>query len=76
MLMPRLRLAPTLAVGAAIGALMTFPAQRADACGCFAPPDPSVPVVQAGEQIVFSHEDGVVTAHIQIQYQGEASEFG
>ena len=65
-----------LAVGAAIGALLTMPAQRADACGCFAPPDPSVPVVQAGEQIVFSHEDGTVTAHIQIQYEGEASEFG
>jgi MYXO-CTERM domain-containing protein len=69
-------LAPTLALGAAVGALLTLPAQRADACGCFAPPDPSVPVVQAGEQIVFSHQDGKVTAHIQIQYQGEANEFG
>ncbi len=48
----------------------------AEACGCFAPPDPTVPVVQAGERLVFAHEDGEVVAHIQIQYEGEASEFG
>jgi hypothetical protein len=35
-----------------------------------------VPVVQAGEQIVFAHEDGQVVAHIQIQYEGAAEEFG
>lgn len=58
-------LAPTLA---------TMPA--AHACGCFAPPDPSVPVVQAGERILFAMENGVVTAHIQIQYAGDAREFG
>lgn len=70
----RTALVPVL--GAATFALASAPAQRAEACGCFAPPDPSVPVVQAGEQIVFSHEDGVVTAHIQIQYEGAADEFG
>ena len=48
----------------------------ADACGCFSPPDPSVPIVQAGERILFSQEDGVVTAHIQVQYSGPAEEFG
>jgi MYXO-CTERM domain-containing protein len=49
---------------------------RAHACGCFTPPDPSVPVVQAGERIAFAMKDGNVTAHIQIQYQGNATEFG
>jgi hypothetical protein len=49
---------------------------RADACGCFTPPDPSVPVVQAGERLLFSVKDGEVTAHIQIQYAGAAGDFG
>ena len=48
----------------------------AAACGCFAPVDPSVPVVQAGERILFAHKDGEVTAHIQIQYQGKPGDFG
>jgi hypothetical protein len=48
----------------------------ATACGCFTPPDPSVPIVQAGERIAFAMADGVVTAHIQIQYQGTATDFG
>lgn len=47
----------------------------AEACGCFAPPTVGEPVVQAGERIVFAHQDGKVVAHIQIQYQGEASDF-
>jgi MYXO-CTERM domain-containing protein len=47
----------------------------ASACGCIAPPDPTVPVVQAGERILFSVVDGEVTAHIQIQYAG-GGEFG
>ena len=64
------------ALGLTAAFALTVAPQRADACGCFAPPDPSVPVVQAGERIVFSHDDGEVTAHIQIQYEGEASEFG
>src|SRR5262249_22691703 len=49
---------------------------RAVACGCFTPPGPSQPVVQAGERILFALKDGVVTAHIQIQYAGDASDFG
>ena len=48
----------------------------AGACGCFTPPDPSVPIVQAGERIAFAMSDGQVTANIQIQYQGTASDFG
>lgn len=49
---------------------------EAAACGCFAPPDPSVPIVQAGERILFAHQNGEVTAHIQIQYQGKPGDFG
>ena len=48
----------------------------ARACGCFTPPDPSVPIVQAGENIAFAMSGGTVTANIQIQYQGNASDFG
>jgi hypothetical protein len=58
-----------------VAALWAVP-RVAEACGCFANPDPSVPVVQAGERILFAREDGIVTAHIQIQYQGDAREFG
>ena len=76
-----------LAVGAlsitfGIGATTLLPKDAA-ACGCFAPPDPSVPVVQAGEEIIFSHEpaaspdeEGTITAHIKILYEGRADEFG
>jgi hypothetical protein len=47
----------------------------AHACGCFAPPNPSVPIVQSGERILFAMKDGVVTAHIQVQYSGDPEEF-
>jgi hypothetical protein len=58
----------------AVGA--SFFPQRAEACGCFAPPDPTVPIVQAGERILFAVDNGKVTAHIQIQYAGDAKDFG
>ena len=61
-MMARLR---TAALVTSLG--VAFAAQNADACGCFAPPDPTVPIVQAGERILFSVKDGVVNAHIQIQ---------
>src|SRR4051812_15407657 len=64
-----------LAVATVLVGLTAYP-QRAHACGCFTPPDPSVPIVQAGERILFAMENGVVTAHIQIQYAGDAQEFG
>ena len=51
-------------------------APEARACGCFAPPDPTVPIVQAGEAIAFHMEGNKVTAHIQITYRGKAEEFG
>jgi hypothetical protein len=66
----------TGAVAAAAFAGTLLEPRRADACGCFTPPDPSVPVVQAGERILFAMDNGKVTAHIQIQYQGSAAEFG
>ena len=58
------------------GTLLLGDTRDAAACGCFAPPDPSVPVVQAGERIVFGESNGQVVAHIQIQYQGDAKQFG
>src|SRR5262245_38560932 len=51
-------------------------AERAHACGCFAPPDPTVPVIQAGELIAFAAHDGQIDAHIQIRYSGAAADFG
>ena len=67
-----------LASGAALGfsALSVLAPQSAIACGCFAPPDPSVPIVQAGERILFAESSGQVTAYIQVQYSGKPGEFG
>lgn len=67
-----MKLALTLACSAALA----FSSQRAEACGCFTPPDPTVPVVQAGERILFAVKDGQVTAHVQVQYSGAAGDFG
>ena len=65
-------------VAALVGAAVLSFAPRAEACGCFAQPPPSLgtPVVQAGERILFAVDNGKVTAHIQIQYAGSAKEFG
>lgn len=57
--------------------VVTLAASEAEACGCFAPPNPTVPVVQAGERILFAVKNGQVTAHVQVVYDGaNASEFG
>ncbi|MBX5483517.1 MAG: DUF2330 domain-containing protein [Myxococcaceae bacterium] len=64
------------AAALAVAATVTLWSAPVDACGCFAPPDPTVPVVQAGERIIFATENGEVTAHIQISYDGPAAEFG
>ena len=69
------KLAITLSCAGLAWLALAAHAPRAHACGCFAPPDPSVPIVQSGERILFSMEDGLVTSHIQIQYSGEAEEF-
>ena len=42
----------------------------------FAPTTTVTPVVQAGERILFAVDNGTVTAHIQIQYSGDARSFG
>lgn len=57
-----------------LGAAGALYSAEALACGCFAPP-PAVPVIQAGERILFIEDNGVVTAHIQVQYSGQG-EFG
>jgi MYXO-CTERM domain-containing protein len=66
----------TITVAALVLGLGLSQLHDAAACGCFTPPDPSVPIVQAGEKILFAIADGQVTAHIQIQYQGTAQDFG
>src|SRR5688500_6936249 len=65
-----------LFLAALAAVLVTSAPREVEACGCFTPPDPSVPVVQAGERILFARDSGKVTAHIQIQYAGDAAEFG
>ncbi|MFO0598941.1 MAG: DUF2330 domain-containing protein [Myxococcaceae bacterium] len=64
----------TVLITAALGAALV--PSVSSACGCFTPPDPTVPVVQAGERILFAVKDGIVTAHIQVQYSGGDSDFG
>jgi hypothetical protein len=74
----RLSLGATGALGTALGLIAAAgpgATPAAHACGCFAPPDPTTPIVQAGERILFAMDNGVVTAHIQIQYQGDAQDF-
>jgi len=66
----------TWCLGAALGIGASFAPTQASACGCFAPPNPATPVVQAGEQIVFGQKDGRVTMHVRVQYSGPAEEFG
>lgn len=62
--------------GAALASVVHFThIPDARACGCVAPPDPTTPVVQNAERIAFAMENGVVVAHIQIQYEGDAEEF-
>lgn len=62
---------------ASLAVLTALWARPAEACGCFTPPDPTVPLVQAGERILFAVDQGQVTAHIQVQYAGaSASDFG
>ncbi len=65
-------------VAVLVGAAVVSFSARAEACGCFAQPPQSLgtPVVQAGERILFAVDNGKVTAHIQIQYAGDAKAFG
>jgi MYXO-CTERM domain-containing protein len=74
MIMRRAQL--VLASAACAAVVLGTHVENARACGCFTPPDPSVPIVQAGERILFAVANGQVTAHIQIQYAGDAKDFG
>ena len=70
-----MKLALTLFCSVAV--ILWSQSQRAEACGCFTPPNPTVPVVQAGERILFAVQNGEVTAHVQVQYAGASGqEFG
>jgi hypothetical protein len=69
-------LAASSHVAALVAVVGVLAAPAAEACGCFAPPSAAEVVVQAGERILFAVENGKVTAHIQIQYAGEAKDFG
>jgi len=69
-------LAALTLTAAVTGGLYALDTSTAEACGCFVPPDPTVPIVQAGERILFGQQNGIVTAHIQVQYSGAAEEFG
>jgi hypothetical protein len=55
-----------------VAAVAVLAPSLALACGCFAAPDPSVPVVQPGERIVFPVTNGEVTAHVQVLDATEA----
>ena len=61
----------------AVGVVSLYSVEAA-ACGCFATSNTTTvnPIVQAGERILFSQQGNKVTAYIQIQFQGEASDFG
>lgn len=61
---------------AASSAPLIFLPRPASACGCFAPPNVAVPVIQAGERILFTKKNDEVVAHIQIQYSGQPGNFG
>ena len=66
-------------VALAMGVATVTGVRPADACGgmfCDSGPQ-SMPIDQRGENILFSvdRDAGTVEAHIQIQYQGEASRF-
>ena len=72
--MPLSLLRPLVAV---VSAVLVLASADALACGCFAgPTTATTPVIQAGERILFAVQNGKVTAHIQIQYQGDAKDFG
>lgn len=74
-------LAKTTLPAIATAAMLLVPAADALACGCFSPPvpesleDDSYAINQLSEQIIFEVEDGHVTAHVSIRYEGEPESF-
>ena len=63
-------------LAAAMATAVVATPTEATACGCFAPPNPATPVVQAGEEIVFAMKDGMITMHVRVQNSGPAETFG
>ncbi|MEM9459978.1 MAG: DUF2330 domain-containing protein [Myxococcota bacterium] len=75
--MKRSSLVVALGLSSLAGAIAIAP-QTAEACGglfCDAGPQP-MPVDQSGENILFVREGEYIEAHIQVQYVGEAQDFG
>ncbi len=70
----------SIAIALVVGAVL-LPTNRAEACGCFSPPIPTVDEVdfavnQQSEQIVFEvNDDETVTAHVLILYNGKPESF-
>ncbi len=67
-------------VGSVLGLGLLLVGTQADACGCFAPPLPSpeaaeFAVNQQAEQIIFEVQEGTISAHVRIFYQGDPEEF-
>lgn len=60
----------------ALWALTVGFVELAVACGCFAQPNPVQRTVQAGEQIVFAQRGQKVEMHVQVNYEGDAEDFG
>ena len=71
----RLGFIATVTLGLSL-ALASQQPSAAHACGCFAPPDVSAPLVQAGEKILFVQDGSRVTMHVQLRYSGRAGDFG
>ena len=77
MAIKRLRTTGALAMLVTATALALHP-RDAEACGgmfCDGGPQP-MPVDQTGENILFVWQGDTIEAHIQIQYTGEAAQFG
>lgn len=60
-----------------------FLSQDANACGCLSPPEPNPSAIssseyavnQQSESIIFEIEEGYVTAHVLIRYEGDPESF-
>lgn len=56
--------------------ILTEPSPSRACGGFFCNAQTPVPIVQAGERILFAAHDGLVTMHIEITYQGDPTSFG
>ena len=53
----------------------TLAPSSAEACGGFFCDGGATPPVQSAERVIFTHAGGVVTAYVQIEYQGNPDDF-